>query len=84
MEMRAPGTVQEGLPVEASSGVASSKLPWFTLGALLVKDKRQPGLALNRLKHLKNIFLHDFLKQKPWSVKTQRETIILDEDSPAK
>ena len=64
--------------------MASSRLPWVTLGALLVKDQRHPGLALNRLKHLKNISLQGFLKQKPWAVNTQLENILLDEDSPAK
>ena len=83
MDFRALGAAQEGLPVEASPGVASSRLPGVTLGALLVKDQRHPGSALNRLKLLKNISLHGFLKQKPWSVKTQLETILLDEDSPA-
>ena len=39
---------------------------------------------MNHLKHLKNISLHGFLKQKPWSVETQLENILLDEDSPAK
>ena len=42
MEMRAPCAAQEGLPVEDSSGVASSRLPGVTLGALLVKDQRHP------------------------------------------
>ena len=83
MDFRALGAAQEGLPVEASPGVASSRLPGVTLGALLVKDQRHPGSALNSLKLLKNISLHGFLKQKPWSVKTQLETILLDEDSPA-
>ena len=36
------------------------------------------------MKHLKNISLTGFLKQKPWSVETQLETILLDEESPAK
>ena len=71
-------------PVEARPGVASSSLTGITLVALLVKVQRHPGWALYRLKHLKNISLHGFLKQKPWSVETQLETILLDEDSPAK
>ena len=84
MEIRAPGAAKGGLPVAALPGVASSTLPGVTLGALLVKDQRHPGWALNCLKHLKNISLHGFLEQKPWSVETQLETIILDEDFPAK
>ena len=43
MDFRALGAAQEGLPVEASPGVASSRLPGVTLGALLVKDQRHPG-----------------------------------------
>ena len=42
MEMRAPGAAQGGLPVAALAGVASSRLPGVTLGALLVKDQRHP------------------------------------------
>ena len=41
--MRAPGAAQEGLLVEATPGVASSRLPGVTLGALLVKDQRHTG-----------------------------------------
>ena len=36
---RCPGRAQ----VAERPGVASSRLPWVTLGALLVKDQRQPG-----------------------------------------
>ena len=36
------------------------------------------------MKHLKNLSLHGFLKQKLWPVDTQLENILLDEDSPAK
>ena len=76
------------LPRKGSSGgkpgVASSSLTGITLGALLVKDQRHPGWALNKLKHLKNLSLQGFLKQKPWPVDTQIQTILLDEDSPAK
>ena len=36
------------------------------------------------MKLLKNLSLQGFLKQNPWSVETQLETIFLDEDSPAK
>ena len=75
---------QGGLPVAARPGVASSRLPGVTSGSLLVKDQRHPGLALNCLKHLKNLSLQGFLKQNPWSVETQMETILLDEVSPAK
>ena len=59
----------------ARPGVASSRLTVITLGALLVKDQRHPGLALNRLKHLTNHSLQGFLKQNPWSVKTKLENI---------
>ena len=34
---------QGGLPVAATPGVASSRLPGVTSGALLVKDQRHPG-----------------------------------------
>ena len=34
---------QGGLPVAARPGVASSRLPGVTSGALLVKDQRHPG-----------------------------------------
>ena len=39
---------------------------------------------LSHLKHLKNLSLKGFLKQNPWSVKTQLENILLNEDSPVK
>ena len=68
----------------ARLGVASSRLPCVTSGTLLVKDQRHPGRHLNVLKLLKNLFPQGFLKQNPWSVKTQLENILLDEDSPAK
>ena len=68
----------------ARLGVATSRLPGVTSGALLVKDKRHTGRPLNGLKLLKNLFLQGFLKQNPWSVKTQLENILLDEDSPTK
>ena len=77
-------SAQGGLLVAARPGVASSRLPGFTSGALLVKDQRHPGWTLNRLKLLKNHSLQGILKQNPWSVETQLETILLDEDSPAK
>ena len=69
--------------VVARPGVASSSLTGITLGALLVKDHRHSGWALNRMKHLKNLSLQGFLKQKPWPADTQLENILLDEDSPA-
>ena len=75
---------QWGLPVGARPDVASSRLPGVTSGALLVKDQRHPRWSLNRLKLLKNHSLQGILKQNPWSVETQLETILLDEDSPAK
>ena len=84
MEMRAPGAAQGGLPVAALAGMASSRLPGVTLGALLVKDQRHPCGALYHLKHLKNLSLQCFLEQNPWSVKTQLENILLNEDSPVK
>ena len=84
MAMRAVGAAQGGLPVAARPAVASSRLTGVTLGALLRKDQRHPGGALNRLKHLKNLSLQGFLKQKPWPVETQLENMLLDEDSPAK
>ena len=68
----------------AKPGVASSRLPGVTSGALLVKYQRHPGRALNRLKLLKNLSLQGFLKRNPWSVKTQLENILLNEDSPVK
>ena len=68
----------------ARPGVASSRLNGLTLGDPLVKDYRHPGGALNRLKHLKNLSLQGFLKQKPWPVETQLENILLDEDSTSK
>ena len=43
MEMSAPGTAQEGLLVDTSPGVSSSRWPGVTLGALLVKDQKHPG-----------------------------------------
>ena len=75
---------QGGLPVVARPDVASSRLPGVTSVALLVKDQRQPGWALNRQKHLQNLSLQGFLKQNPWSIKTQLENILLNEDSPGK
>ena len=42
MEMRAPGAAQGGFPVAVLPGVATSRLPGVTLGALLVKDQRLP------------------------------------------
>ena len=68
----------------ARPGVASSRLPGVTTGALPVKDQRHPGLALNHLKLLKNLSLQGFLKVNPWSVETELENILLNEDSPAK
>ena len=68
----------------ARPGVATSRVPGVTSGALLVKDQRHPGGPLNRLNLLKNLSLQGFLKQNPWSVKTQLENILLNEDSPVK
>ena len=84
MAMRAVGAAQGGLPVAARPAVARPRLTAVTLGALLRKDQRHPGGVLNRLKHLKNLSLQGFLKQKPWPVETQLENMLLDEDSPAK
>ena len=84
MGMRESGAGQGGLPVAARPGVASSRLPGVTTGALPVKDQRHPGLALNHLKLLKNLSLQGFLKVNPWSVETELENILLNEDSPAK
>ena len=36
------------------------------------------------LKHLKKFSLQGFLEWNPWSVKTQLENILLNEDSPVK
>ena len=66
----------------ALAGVASSIFLGVTLGALLVKDQRHPCGALYHLKHLKNLSLQGFLEQNIWSVKTQLENILLNEDSP--
>ena len=84
MEMRSPGAAQGGLPVAALTGVASSRVPGVALGALLVKDQRHPCCALYHLKYLKIFSLQGFLEQNPWSVKTQLENILLNEDSPVK
>ena len=84
MEMKESDPGQGGLPVAARPGVASSRLPGVTTGALLVKDQRHPGGALNHLKLLKNLSLQGFLQQNPWSVETQLENILLDEDSTSK
>ena len=75
---------QGGLSVAARPGVASSRLPGVTSGALLVKDQRHPGGALKCLKLLNNLSLQGFMKQNPWLVETQLENILLDEDSLAK
>ena len=53
MKMRESGAGQGGLSVAARPGVASSRLPGVTTGALLAKDQRHPGWALNHLKLLK-------------------------------
>ena len=84
MEMMAAGAPKGGLPVEARPGLVSSMLTGITLGALLLKDQRHPGWALNCLKHLQNLYLQGFLKQKSWPVEIHLENILLDEDSPAK
>ena len=68
----------------ARPGVATSRLPGVTSCALLVKDQRHTGRPLNGLKLLNNLSLQGFLKQNPWSVETQLENILLDQDSPAK
>ena len=41
-------------------------------------------LSTVTLKHLKNLSHQHFLEQNPWSVKTQLENILLNEDSPVK
>ena len=68
----------------ALPGVASSRLPGVTVCALLVKDQRHTCCALYHVKHLKNLSLQGFLEQNMWSVKTQLENILLNEDSPVK
>ena len=41
-------------------------------------------LSTVHLKHQKNLSLQGLLEQNPWSVKTQLENILLNEDSPVK
>ena len=45
MQMRAPGAAQEGLLLESTPDVASSRLPGIALGALLVKGPEASRLS---------------------------------------